>query len=242
MRLENEVLKQLGERKSVRVFENREVSQDVKNEIIASAFEAPTAGNMMLYTIIDVTDSKRKEQLSVLCDHQPFIAKAPVVLVFAADYDKWYKMFSAAGLSPRRPGPGDLLLACSDALIAAQNSVTAAHSLGLGSCYIGDILENCEKVRELLSLPEYTLPAVMVVYGYPTQQQKERGKPGRFAKEHIVHTNSYREMQPEELLRMYGDNGSRESLEAFCKRKYMSDFSLEMNRSVSEYLKNFMDR
>lgn len=237
--MENEVLKQLKERKSVRVFEKREVSAEVKNEILASAFEAPTAGNMMLYTVIDVTDSKMKERLSVLCDNQPFIAKAPLVFVFTADYDKWYKMFNAAGLSPRKPGPGDLLLACSDAIIAAQNTVTAAQSLGLGSCYIGDILENCEKVRDLLSLPQYTLPAVMVVYGYPTQQQKDRVKPRRFDPKHIVHENSYREMQPEELLSMYGETGSKESLEAFCKRKYMSDFTLEMNRSVSEHLKNF---
>lgn len=85
MEVENQVIKQLRERKSVRVFENREVSEDVKNEIIEAAFEAPTAGNMMLYTIIDVTDFKIKEQLSILCDNQPFIAKAPIVLVFLAD-------------------------------------------------------------------------------------------------------------------------------------------------------------
>ena len=39
-----------------------------------------------------------------------------------------------AGCTPRRPGAGDLLLAVDDAVIAAQNAVTAAESLGLGSC------------------------------------------------------------------------------------------------------------
>lgn len=239
MNTENEVLKQLRERKSVRVFEQKDVPQDVKNEILAAAFEAPTAANMMLYTIIDVTDQKIKEELSVLCDHQAFITKAPVVLVFAADYDKWYRIFLAAGLSPRRPGAGDLLLSCADALIAAQNTVTAAHSLGLGSCYIGDILENCKKVGELLSLPPCVLPAAMVVYGYPTKQQLERKKPKRFEKRHIVQENSYRKMEPGELLEMYGEPGGNESIPAFCRRKYTADFALEMNRSVSEYLKNF---
>ena len=65
----NEVIKQLRERKSVRVFEDKVVPDAVKNEVIAAAFEAPTAGNMMFYTIIDVTDQKVKDQLSVLCDH-----------------------------------------------------------------------------------------------------------------------------------------------------------------------------
>ncbi|WP_411676207.1 nitroreductase family protein [Caproicibacter sp.] len=236
---ENEVIRQLTARKSVRAFEDREIPQAVKDEIIGAAFEAPTAGNMMLYTIIDVTDRNIKQQLSVLCDHQPFIAKAPVVLVFLADYERWFNTFVAAGMTPRKPGAGDLLLSCSDALIAAQNTVTAAQSLGVGSCYIGDILENCEKVRTLLSLPRYTLPAAMVVYGYPTKQQLEREKPRRFDRSHIVHANSYRSMQPEELLAMYHEQNTNESIEDFCKRKYLSGFALEMNRSASEYLKNF---
>ncbi len=235
----NEVIKQLQERKSVRVFEKRNVPQSVKDEVIAAAFQAPTAGNMMLYTIIDITDPEIKNQLSVLCDNQPFIAKAPIVLVFLADYSKWYDTYLAAELSPRKPGAGDLLLSCADALIAAQNTVVAAHSFGLGSCYIGDIIENCEQVRKLLSLPEYALPVTMVVYGYPTQQQLDRKKPIRFDSSHIVHTNAYRKMPPHELIDMYNESGTKESLHDFCQRKYMSDFSLEMNRSVAEYLKNF---
>ncbi len=235
----NEVIKQLRERKSARVFEEKPVPQAVKDELIASAFEAPTAGNMMLYTIIDVTDEEIKQQLAVLCDNQPFIAKAPVVLVFLADYQRWYDTFVAAGERPRKPGYGDLLLSCADALIAAQNTVTAAHSLGLGSCYIGDIIENCESVSELLALPEYTVPAAMLVYGYPTQQQLERKKPVRFDKSHIVHTNVYRRMPPAELLDMYSETGTRESIHGFCERKYMSDFSLEMSRSAEKYLKHY---
>jgi len=235
----NEVIKQLQERKSVRIFDERIVLQSVKNELISSAFEAPTAGNMMLYTIIDVTDQEIKNQLSVLCDHQPFIAKAPIVLIFLADYEKWYDTYVAAGLSPRKPKSGDLLLSCADALVAAQNTVTAAHSLGLGSCYIGDILENCEQVRKLLHLPEYVVPAAMVVYGYPTEQQLNRKKPTRFDKGYIVHTNMYRRMQSDELLNMYSEQGNKESIGDFCDRKYRSDFALEMNRSTAEYLKSF---
>ena len=86
------------------------------------------------------------------------------------------------------------------------------------------------------------MPAVLVVYGYPTQQQRDRPKPARFARGHIVHENAYRTMEPDELLGMYSELGGRESIEALCKRKYLSDLSLEMNRSVAEYLKNFSDR
>lgn len=243
----NDVIKQLKKRTSVRVFEDKKIDINIKDEIIRSAFEAPTAGNMMLYSIIDITDQELKSKLAVICDNQPFIAKAPLVLIFLADYQRWYDAFEFNECNPRKPGEGDILLACADAIIAAQNTVVAAGSLGIGSCYIGDILENCEEVRELLELPEFVLPAAMLVYGYPTQQQKDRKKPIRFEKEYIVYENKYRRISKEEHEEMQQIKNEKmcinkdaiEGIKALCNRKYMSDFSLEMNRSAGEYLKKF---
>jgi len=244
----NEVIRQLRERKSCRIFEKKEVPSEVRNEVLKSALEAPTAGAMMLYTIIDVTDFEKKKKLSVTCDNQPFIADAPLVLVFLADWQRWFDAFEYEGCGPRKPSTGDILLACADAVVAAQNTVVAAHSLGLGSCYIGDIIENCEDVREILGLPEYVIPAAMVVYGYPSESQIKRKKPERFSAEHIVHKNSYRRLSIDEHRSMQADLNRRsgfpdkditESVKALCKRKYMSDFSLEMNRSARIYLESF---
>ncbi len=239
----NETIRQLKERKSVRVFLDREITREAKDAILHAAFEAPTAGNQQLYTIIDVTDREIKERLVETCDHQPFIADAKMVLIFCADCKKWYDAFRFAGCEPRLPGVGDLLLAVSDANIAAQNAVTAAESLGIGSCYIGDIMENCEQQRALLRLPEYVFPAAMLVFGYPTDQQKERTKPRRAEAKHIVHENAYREMDGEELVELFSVRAEKKSYEdymkAFCDRKYNSDFSVEMSRSVGEYLKQF---
>lgn len=239
----NEVLKQLQERKSVRVFEDREISPDDKAAILEAAVMAPSAGNQQLYTILDITDPGMRKRLSETCDHQPFIAAAKLVLIFCADCQKWYDAFKAAGCKPRHPGAGDLLLAVDDALIAAQNAVTAAHSLGISSCYIGDIMENCEIHRDLLLLPEYVFPAAMLVFGYPTEQQKNRPKPERVAMKHIVHENGYRTMDNAELREMFGIKSNTKSYEewmqAFCDRKYNSDFSREMTRSVEMFLKSF---
>lgn len=244
----NEVFKQLKNRKSVRQFEERDIEAKKKECILQAAFEAPTAGNMQLYTILDITDQELKKKLAILCDNQPFIAKAPLVLVFLADFQRWYDTFKYEDCKPRKPGEGDILLACADANIAAQNTVVAAESLGIGSCYIGDILEGCEAIRELLSLPDYVLPATMLVYGYPTEGQKNRVKPPRFKKEYIVFENSYQQLTKEEHEKMHDiknknrgfeDKDIKEDIKAFCERKYMSDFSLEMNRSTSEYLKKF---
>lgn len=238
----NEILERLHRRKSVRVFTDQPVGEAEKRAILEAAVQAPTAGNQQLYTILDITDQSIKDTLAETCDHQPFIAKAPVVLVFCADCRKWFDAYVEAGCSPRRPGPGDLMLAVEDAAIAAQNAVTAAESLGLGSCYIGDIMEQYEAHRELLHLPPWVFPAVMLVLGYPTQQQKDRPKPERAAMEHVVHSNTYRRMDGEELRRIFdGRTGGEEFcswMQAFHRRKYDSGFAREMNRSVQAYLRD----
>lgn len=241
----NQTIGELFSRKSVRVFEERDISAEDKALILEAAAQAPTAGNQQLYTIIDVTDQAIKDQLVDTCDHQPFIATAKMVLVFCADCRKWYDAFIAAGCEPREPGVGDLLLAVSDANIAAQNAVTAAESLGIGSCYIGDIMENAEAQRKLLNLPKYVFPAAMLVFGYPTQQQKDREKPKRAAMKHVVHENGYRTMDAAELTEMLtprcGERGFIDWMKAFCNRKFNSEFSREMTRSVGVYLKDFED-
>ena len=71
----------LQNRKSMRVFEKREIPETVKREILSASVRAASAGNMALYTIIDVTDAELKRKLSVTCDNQPFIADAPLVLI-----------------------------------------------------------------------------------------------------------------------------------------------------------------
>lgn len=234
----------LWKRKSVRAFTEQEISLEDQNQILEAAFQAPSAGCQMLYTVLRMTDPVKKEQLSELCDHQPFIAKAKMVLVFCADCQKWLDFYEEAGLQPRKPGAGDLLLAVDDALIAAQNAVIAAESMGIGSCYIGDVMEQAEEMKELLQLPNYVLPACLLVFGYPTEQQKNRPKPVRFALEDMVCENGYEQKSGQEIRRMFAKRIGKESyeqwMEAFWKRKYESGFSREMSRSVEAYLQAFL--
>ena len=248
--MKNEMLKQLEERKSVRVFTDQRIGDEEKKAILEAAMQAPTAGNQQMYTILDITDAALKERLSVLCDNQPFIAKAPMVLVFLADSRRWMDVYRVAGMQPRPAGKGDVFLAMADACIAAQNTVVAAWSMGLGSCYIGDVLENCEEMKEALHLPEYVIPATMLVFGYPTKQQEDRRKPARFDEDYIVQENYYRDMSKEEhrtaLENRAGKDGKErfdfdQWVRAFGKRKYESNFSREMTRSVSLYLKEYID-
>ena len=240
----NDVIRQLEARKSVRAYEPKEIPQEDVRAILSAAVQAPTAGNMTLWTAIHVTDPDKKQALSVSCDNQPFIAKAPLVLVFCADYKRWFDLFRTIDLGEelRRPGEGDFLLAMSDALIAAQSAVVAADALGYGSCYIGDIIENCDTQREILGLPEYVKPVGMVVIGVPTAQQMERKKPARFEIEDVVHENTYQPAGAQKFRAMLearqglsGEDMDR-WLMAFTKRKWNCDFSREMTRSAAQMI------
>lgn len=236
--------RELQERKSVRVFRPEPLSPQVRETVLEAAFEAPTAGNQQLYSIIEIKNEKTLQKLALLCDDQPFIATAPLVLAFVADCRYWPQIYRAAGAKKiRRPGVGDLLLAVDDSLIAAQNAVSAAWSLGVGSCYIGDFMENAEAMRELLHLPSYVFPAALVVFGYPTQKQLERRKPSRSSRRVMVMVDGYQDRSPEDLHEIVevrrGSQDFESWVQAFCARKYNSDFSREMTRSVGVYLADF---
>ena len=237
----NPVIESLYSRKSVRAYTGREIPEEDVQTILRAAAQSPTAGNQQLYTILRVTDPEKKRRLSESCDHQPFIEQAGLVLVFCADCLRWYSAFRAAGCEPRLPDAGDLMLAVSDANIAAQNAVTAAWALGVGSCYIGDIMENIEIHRELLGLPELVFPAALLVFGYPTEQQKQRPKPARLDMKAIVCENQYHRMDERELREAFAIKGGDFDawMRAFCERKHNSDFAREMSRSVREYLRQY---
>ncbi len=255
----NPIIDVLLKRRSVRAYDERQISPETKAEIVKATLRAPTAGNMMLYSILDVTDQKMKDRLAVTCDDQPFIARAPMVWLFLADYQRWFDYFIASGVEElckqkqvpmRKPQEGDLFLACCDALIAAQNAVIAAESFGIGSCYIGDIMERYEIHKELLNLPQYTFPICMLVFGYPTPEQMKRPYTKRFDEKFILFENQYRRLNKQELGEMFAAREkqmsrakSKEGIanfgQAMYSRKFDSEFTIEMSRSVRLILKEW---
>ena len=245
----NETIRLLMERKSVRQFVMEEMPKEDIRAILEAAVQAPTAGNKSLWTAIHVTDPEKKLALSKSCDNQPFIATAPLVLVFCADYKRWFDMYKTLDLGEelRVPGEGDFLLAAADTIIAAHASVVAADALGYGSCYIGDIIENCDIQREILGLPEYVKPVCMAVYGRPTQNQIDRKKPPRFKVEDLVHENTYRAIDAKQMVDMLAERQNLEGealdrwLLAFCKRKWNCDFSREMTRSAAQMIREWCE-
>lgn len=256
-------------RKSVRDYEDRDIPRELKDLVLAAAMRAPTAGNMMLYQIIEVEEKERRVFLSHSCDEQPFIAKAPWILVFVADYQRWYDYFAASGAlglaSPDGsadgafaaegkvvPAEADFLLAASDALIAAQTAAVAAESLGLGSCYIGDVMENYETHRDFFGLPPYAFPIAMLTLGWPTERQRARSLPERFDRKFIVSRERYRRAEAADYDELFGEASGRASGpylpgaknhgQHMWLKKFSNRFMDEMRRSVRAGLSSWRGR
>lgn len=58
--MSNSVLDVINNRTSLRVYDNREISQEILDKILHAAMRAPTAGNQMLYSILVVRDEQTR--------------------------------------------------------------------------------------------------------------------------------------------------------------------------------------
>ena len=256
----NPTLELMNNRVSLRVYDDRPIPQEVLDTILHAMMRAPTAGNQMLYSVIVVRDENTKKILSQTCDHQAFIATAPVILVFLADHQRWFDYYrlegvgeycDRKGLSFEAPQESDLLLAIEDTMIAAQNAVIAAESLGIGSCYIGDIIENYEVHRELFDLPDWAFPIGMLCLGYYRENHLRKPRK-RFDRQYIVFDEKYKHLTDEEYRAMYAEQvatfqpdnpyGADNFAQAFYARKTGAVFSKEMARSTRVAMKQWDGR
>ena len=253
----NQTLNLIKNRMSLRRYEDRPIEKKDLDLILEAAMRAPTAGNMMMYSILVIKNEDKRKRLSETCDNQPFIAKAPISLIFLADMQRIYDYFTYCDVEKfckeknreyRKPALASLFLSISDALIAAQNAVVAAESLGIGSCYIGDVMENYEIHREILNLPDRVFPIGMLCLGYYPQDSK-RIISSRFDKKYIVFNEEYKQLRDEDFKEMYREREKRVSPknvygaenfgQLLYSRKFGSEFFEEMERSVGVILEHW---
>ena len=247
-------------RRSTRVFDDREIESGTLDRLRRLTLRAPSAGNKILWSVIEVDDMSKKKALADCCDNQQMIASAPGVWLFLADSQRWYDYFVLDKCSEkngdeklRKPGIGDFHLSMQDAIIAAQNAVIAIESLGMSSCYIGDVIENYETIQEMFDLPPYACPAAMIIFGYPKFTPKSpmtlRPEP-----EYVFYKDSYRTLAEEEHRKMfleqkeelrkrkslpYGNKGS--FADYYYRKKYISEFMKEMNRSAGVFIRRWCE-
>lgn len=211
----NDLLKMLDQRASCRSFLEKEIPEDILNQVLDAACSAPSGGNFQSYSIIKVKDKDKKLKLQEYSRDQKFIGKAPVNLVFCLDYRRIKRIIEV------EPSPfnftdqfKDLWMTIIDASISAHTACLAAESLSLKSIYIGNILNEAGKISTLLNLPDYVFPVIMVTLGYPKSPIKPPKKYGRNV---LVHDEEYKDMDIDDLMEEYRKKNSNWKMKATDK-------------------------
>jgi FMN reductase [NAD(P)H] len=173
----NWALKMMQNRQSVRRFTDQPISEALLHEILAAGINAATGGNLQPYSIIVEKDPVRNEKLCELCEGQRFIADAPVNLIFLIDLHKLaiYSRSKDAPFSCHKSFR-HFFVGLEDLVCAAQAIETAAWLNGIGSCYVGTILESIPECVELYHLPKLVAPVLILSMGYPRALSKKRKK------------------------------------------------------------------
>lgn len=168
----NGVMNTLLTHRSIRVYQDKEVSEEILDQIIKAVQAAPNWVNLQHVTVIVVKNPERRQRFSELCGNQKHIAMAPVFLVFCADFYRTWLACKEKGqeFDSVVHQIDNLIVGANEVGIALGTAVAAAESFGLGTVPIGDIrLHALEAVREL-NLPKYVLPMLGLCVGYPAEK------------------------------------------------------------------------
>lgn len=196
------VLDMMLQRNSVRGFLDKPIPQEVLDHILDVSIQAASGGCLQPYSIIVVRDRERAKRLCEVCGNQKFIEQAAVNLVYCMDWHKYAlytKMKHAPLVAPR--AFSHFIIAAQDIMCAAQCAETAAHLCGIGSCYVGSILGECELIREEFGLPEYVYPMTVLSMGYAKNENVPRRK--HMQKDMMVFEERYPELDENALYEAY---------------------------------------
>ena len=169
-----EVYEAILTRKSVRAYQDREVSDETLQKVLDAAHLAPSAGNRQEWRFVVVRDPEMRQKLADAAHSQTFVAEAPVVLVCCAETDG-HIMSCGESCYPI------------DVAAAIDHLTLAATAEGLGSCWIGAFDQ--AKVRAMLGIPENIAVVELLPLGYPTDPSMKSKK--RLPLEDLVHYETW---------------------------------------------------
>lgn len=169
MKAMNETVKTQLAHRTIREFTDEKIPEEIFETLMEVARRTATSTGMQASSIIRVTDSEKKKEIAKVCN-QEYVARATELLIFIVDQYRNWNIAREKGCYEESIRDMDRFFsAFTDACIMAQNVVNAAESLGLGTMYLGSILNDPERICDILELPELTFPVIGLGIGYPNQ-------------------------------------------------------------------------
>ena len=155
-----ELRKIISERKSIRVYEKRDVKSWIVGEILDAGRLAPSAGNVQNWRFMVVRDKDIKNKIASASLKQYWMNTAPVFIVICSDNTKVKSLYKKRGES---------LYGIQNCAVAATYMMLKAVDLGLGTCWVGAFNEG--KVSDILRLDKSFVPQIILTLGYPEKSE-----------------------------------------------------------------------
>ena len=154
--MNNDLIQIIMTRTSIRVFQDKPVSDETVEVLLKAAMAAPSAKNSQPWSFVVIRDRALLEKLGGSLPNAKMTATAPVAVVICGVLDK------------ALPGEAREYW-IQDAAAATENFLLAVHALGLGAVWTGvhPISERIRIIREALHLPEGVEPFCLIPFGYP---------------------------------------------------------------------------
>jgi nitroreductase/FMN reductase [NAD(P)H] len=148
----------------------RDVDPDLLRLLCACALSAPTKSDLQQGDILLVRDRGKIEAIAALIPDMPWIAHAPVFLIFLGNGRRLPQIANWRG----KPFPNDHLdlffNAAVDAAIVLAQFARAAEAVGLGCCPISVIRDHAQTIAEMFALPEKVVPVAGLCLGWPADE------------------------------------------------------------------------
>lgn len=193
-------MKTLNERRSIRKYSDREVSNELLDRLLSEAERTPTMGNLQLYSVVVTRSKEMKEKLAPAHFNQPMIEGAPVVLTFCADFRR-----TSLWAENRKAVPGydnflSFMNAATDALLYCQTFTNLAEEAGLGTCFLGTTVYMPKQIIDILKLPKLVMPIATITIGWPDENPAQSD---RLPLASIVHSEIYHDYTPADIDKFY---------------------------------------
>lgn len=190
----------MKQRRTIRRYQEKDVTPALLNELMEIACRASTVGNMQTYSVVVTRDAAMKEKLSPAHFNQPMVKKAPVVLTFCVDLNRFSKWCEQRQAIPGYDNLQWFVTGAVDALLAAQTFCVAAEEKGLGICYLGTTTYNPNQIIDALQLPKLVFPITTITLGWPDELPEQVD---RLPLEAILHQETYHDYSEEDIDRLY---------------------------------------
>ena len=184
----NPELRGLAAHRSHRAFTTEPVPPAVLRTLLASAFSAPAKSDLQQSCVVQVGDRRDRERIAALIPSMPWIADAPVLLVFCGDNRRIRRICALRGTRFANDHLDSFLDAAVDTGLVMAGFIRAAQAAGLGCCPLSAVRNRAAEIGEMLGLPDYVFPVAGMVAGYPARERKITP---RLPLEAFVHTGRY---------------------------------------------------